>query len=191
VTMTITHNGIACPKTDHSTHVAPGGNQTKDIYNQAPPNTYAQTPKHQPYPQHGNFPLSSGPQLPPGWISHWDPSSQRTYYVEQATGRTQWEPPMWQGGPPASGPGYYQSYGNAMPPGMPYQQGHDANQRGYYTDIQSQQNKGQGPGMGTVVAAGIGGAAVGALAANALDDSDDGKWLIQHPVLHSIREIEP
>jgi hypothetical protein len=37
-------------------------------------------------------------QLPPGWIQQWDANSQRYYYVEQATGRTQWEPPlMYQG----------------------------------------------------------------------------------------------
>jgi hypothetical protein len=56
---------------------------------------------------------------------------------------------------------------------MPYQQGHDEHQRAYYGGVQSQEKKGSG--MGKVVAAGIGGAAVGALAANALDDSDDGE----------------
>jgi hypothetical protein len=60
-----------------------------------------------------------------------------------------------------------------MPPGVPYQQGHDEHQRSYYGGVQAHEKK--GPGMGTVVAAGIGGAAVGALAASALDDSDDGE----------------
>jgi WW domain len=40
-------------------------------------------------PQYGSPPI-----LPPGWISQWDPTSQRPFYVEQATGRTQWEPPV-------------------------------------------------------------------------------------------------
>ncbi|KAG9327671.1 hypothetical protein KVV02_006375 [Mortierella alpina] len=31
--------------------------------------------------------------LPLGWNSHYDPLMQRTYYVESATGRTQWEFP--------------------------------------------------------------------------------------------------
>ncbi|KAJ9611092.1 hypothetical protein H2200_004275 [Cladophialophora chaetospira] len=135
---------------------------------------HGQSQPQQPYPQYGGPPPPSVPQLPPGWISQWDANSQRNYYVEQATGRTQWEPPIWQGGPPpppAGGPGYYQSYGHAMPPGMPYQQGHDQHQQAYYGDVRAQEKKGSG--MGTAVAAGLGGAAVGALAANALDDSDD------------------
>ena len=43
-----------------------------------------------------NIPTSYGsqPQLPPGWIQQRDADSQRYYYVEQATGRTQWEPPI-------------------------------------------------------------------------------------------------
>lgn len=39
----------------------------------------------------------TAPPLPPGWISQWDSASQRTYYLEQSTGRTQWEMP--HGGP--------------------------------------------------------------------------------------------
>ena len=31
--------------------------------------------------------------MPPGWVQQWDQNSQRWYYVEQATGRTQWDPP--------------------------------------------------------------------------------------------------
>ncbi|KAI8642867.1 hypothetical protein BD408DRAFT_415758 [Parasitella parasitica] len=33
------------------------------------------------------------PQLPPGWIALWDETTQRYYYVDQATGTTQWEIP--------------------------------------------------------------------------------------------------
>ncbi|CAO3620861.1 unnamed protein product [Cunninghamella blakesleeana] len=33
------------------------------------------------------------PQLPQGWLALWDEKSQRYYYVEQATGKTQWEVP--------------------------------------------------------------------------------------------------
>jgi WW domain len=32
--------------------------------------------------------------LPPGWVKQWDSTSQQWYSVEQATGRTQWEPPI-------------------------------------------------------------------------------------------------
>lgn len=34
------------------------------------------------------------PQLPTGWMQLIDPSSQRPYYVNQATGVSQWEPPF-------------------------------------------------------------------------------------------------
>jgi hypothetical protein len=33
------------------------------------------------------------PQLPPGWFQQWESDTQRVYYLEQATGRTQWVPP--------------------------------------------------------------------------------------------------
>ena len=61
-----------------------------------------------------------------------------------------------------------------MQPGIPYQQGHDEHQRAYYGGAQAQEKNGSG--MRKVVAAGVGGAAVGALAANAMDNSDDGEY---------------
>eukprot|EP00602_Paraphysomonas_sp_CaronLab_P004721 CAMPEP_0185020746 /NCGR_PEP_ID=MMETSP1103-20130426/3384_1 /TAXON_ID=36769 /ORGANISM="Paraphysomonas bandaiensis, Strain Caron Lab Isolate" /LENGTH=1052 /DNA_ID=CAMNT_0027551833 /DNA_START=113 /DNA_END=3271 /DNA_ORIENTATION=+ len=36
----------------------------------------------------------TAPALPPGWLQLVDPSSNRTYYVDQATGQSQWEPPQ-------------------------------------------------------------------------------------------------
>ncbi|KAI9244770.1 hypothetical protein BY458DRAFT_529332 [Sporodiniella umbellata] len=38
-------------------------------------------------------PLQPPQPLPEGWIALWDESSKRYYYVEQATGRSQWEFP--------------------------------------------------------------------------------------------------
>jgi len=62
---------------------------------QPPPHTdqsYAQHPYDQqqyaPPPQQ-----SSMPPLPPGWTAQFDQSSQRWFYIEVATGRSQWEPP--------------------------------------------------------------------------------------------------
>ncbi|CAG8730402.1 39174_t:CDS:2 [Gigaspora margarita] len=56
-------------------------------------------------------PPPSGPPsdsgLPPGWISQYDPSSQKYFYVNQATGVSQWQHPGHVGppsGPPPSGP---------------------------------------------------------------------------------------
>lgn len=48
--------------------------------------------------------------LPPGWIQQWDQNSQRNFYVEQATGRTQWDPPAFS--PP---PGQYGAPGYGAP----------------------------------------------------------------------------
>ena len=42
-------------------------------------------------PQH--LPPGS-PPCPPGWSAQWDQNSQRWCYLEQATGRTQWDPPQ-------------------------------------------------------------------------------------------------
>jgi hypothetical protein len=108
-------------------------------------NQYNQQPygsQHQPPPpQH---PPSGGPppQLPPGWVMHWDGNSQRNYYVETATGRTQWEAPAAPQSqyapppPPPSGAPYQQSYGapghdaSRGPGGGHYDQ-HQYNQQGY------------------------------------------------------------
>ena len=37
---------------------------------------------------------STAPALPPGWLQLIDPASNRPYYVDQATGASQWEPPQ-------------------------------------------------------------------------------------------------
>jgi hypothetical protein len=36
-----------------------------------------------------------GPLVPEGWSQEYDPRSQRWYYVERSTGRSQWEPPSF------------------------------------------------------------------------------------------------
>jgi hypothetical protein len=60
------------------------GNSYPQYCNSAP------IPPQHPLPQqnYGQPPYSP----PPGWSQHWDHRSQRYYYVEQATGRSQWEP---------------------------------------------------------------------------------------------------
>lgn len=182
----------------------------------APPSQYGQAsygqqynsppPQQQPYgqPQSGQYdraappPPSSGappgqPQLPPGWISQWDQNSQRYYYVEQATGRTQWDapqhynysspPPPSQGGyaPPPSGPGgyhnpsrdqgaassFYNQYGGAMPAqGYNDPQHHD-NAQQYYGDVANTEKKAEKKkdnSTRNMLLAGAGGLAVGGLA---------------------------
>lgn len=54
-------------------------------------------------PTHPQGPLAPAPSqslIPYGWIEKWDTNSQRTYYLEQATGRTQWELPSYHAPPP-------------------------------------------------------------------------------------------
>mgnify|MGYP005989157341 CR=1 FL=1 len=38
-------------------------------------------------------PSFAPPSLPPGWIAQWDGASQKYYYVQLATGVSQWEIP--------------------------------------------------------------------------------------------------
>jgi hypothetical protein len=74
-----------------------------------------QRPTQQQYPQH----QQNYSQLPPGWLQQFDQQSQRFYYVEQATGRTQWEVPQhpvpqqqYSAPPPPTGG----AYGGYQPP---------------------------------------------------------------------------
>lgn len=56
-------------------------------------NSASLPPQHAPPPQNYGEPPYSPPN---GWSQHWDQRSQRYYYIEQATGRSQWEPPTNQ-----------------------------------------------------------------------------------------------
>ena len=63
------------------------------------------------YQQYGGGPPSgpppSNPQdgLPKGWIARWDSQSQHWFYVEESSGRTQWDRPGQQNyAPPANPP---------------------------------------------------------------------------------------
>lgn len=107
--------------------------------------------------------------MPPGWVQQWDQNSQRWYYVEQATGRTQWDPPA------NLPPGPY-----APPPtGAPYQapgghderalfgntnghQGHDYTPSGAATNEKEKKKDKDGHSTAMLAAAGIGGIAAGA-----------------------------
>ncbi|ERF75764.1 hypothetical protein EPUS_01594 [Endocarpon pusillum Z07020] len=79
--------------------------------------SYGQGPHYGGAPAPGLTNVDSS--LPPGWIKQWDSTSQRWYFVQQATGRTQWEPPVL----------IAQSYGeqNTYPStGGHYEQHHDS-----------------------------------------------------------------
>jgi hypothetical protein len=121
--------------------------------------------------------------MPPGWLAQWDQNSQRWYYVDQSTGRTQWDPPA--GGPPPQGPfappphdtrgaagGYY--HGAPAGYGTPGQGAHDeralfGNTQGYdqggaaYGGAEKEKkDKDKGHSTAKLAAVGLGGAAAGA-----------------------------
>ncbi|PKX93405.1 WW domain protein [Aspergillus novofumigatus IBT 16806] len=101
------------------------------------------------------------PPLPHGWVQEWEPSLRRAYFVETATGRSQWETPMQDseharglGGPPPESAGYY-----ASPPPPPPQDG------GYYPpagQYPPPEEKKKSSGVGKIIAGGVAGVALGA-----------------------------
>lgn len=113
--------------------------------------SYGQPPSHGQAPQYGGPPPPGPPSmdqtLPPGWAKQWDSNSQRWYFVEHATGRTQWEPPMPMG----------QNYGHQVP-GYGQQDTYPPGVGQYDQHGSVKKDK----GMGTMGAA-AGGLAVGAI----------------------------
>ena len=121
-----------------------------------------------------------------------DPNSQRWYYLEQATGRTQWEIPQFypQQGPPApyGAPvhGYplqpYGAQGQGYPPhGMEGHYGAGAGVLGEHERGLGEGEK-KGKGYGGVVMGAVGGLAAGALLGHAM-----GTLVIFHHRLRGLR----
>ncbi len=48
---------------------------------------------HQPINQVPQFDPTGRPLVPPGWLAQYDDNSKAWYYVEQSTGKSQWDPP--------------------------------------------------------------------------------------------------
>jgi len=73
---------------DRNDGLAYGNNYYPQYHNSAPI-----PPQHLPPPQNYGQP----PYSPPSdWSRYWDQGSSHYYYIEQATGRSQWEPPANQ-----------------------------------------------------------------------------------------------
>lgn len=133
-------------------------------YGGPPAPAYGQQPYGQPAPyNNGPFPMAAPPPNPPpplpaGWHQQWEPNCRQAFWVEDATGRAQWEPPY-------SGGGYARG---APPPGDYYQSGGPPpNYGGNYSgggNYQQQDSGGGSSGTGKLIMAGIGGAALGAFA---------------------------
>ena len=146
-----------------------------------PPQGY---PQQQPYgqgpppPVGPPAPYGAPPPMPPGWIQQWDQNSQRWFYIEQATGRTQWDPPSHLPpgpyAPPAAGAPYVPAAGHderGLFGNTHGHQGHDYTASGQATN-EAEKKKGHSTAM--LAAAGIGGIAAGAFIGHQLaDDSDD------------------
>eukprot|EP00981_Chlorochromonas_danica_P003692 scaffold681_cov173-Ochromonas_danica.AAC.55 len=61
-------------------------------------------------------PTPAAPALPAGWLQLFDPSSNRPYYVNQATGQSQWDPPSLPSVPaPAPTPSAVPQYPGFVP----------------------------------------------------------------------------
>lgn len=114
-------------------------------YEQPP---YDRSPYSAPAPA-AALPPDPPPPLPTGWHQEWEPSLRRAFWVEDATGRAQWEPPY--GPPPGEGYGYF-----APPAGSPA--GAYEDRGGGYGEEEKSSNAGK------YVAAGVAGLAVGGIA---------------------------
>ncbi len=109
---------------------------------------------------------------PPGWLVQFDSSAQRWFYVEQATGRTQWDPPaapLAYGAPHGAAHDYYHSPGHGMPPGAGgyAAHGYPPHGGGVYEHEKEKKSGGKG-GLAMMGAAGVGLGAAGLVAGHAL-----------------------
>lgn len=108
--------------------------------------------------------------MPPGWTQQWDQNSQRWFYIEQATGRTQWDPPAHLPpgpyAPPPTGAPYVAPGGHnerALFGNTQGHQGHDYTPSGHATnEAEKKKDKDKGHSTAMLAAAGIGGIAAGA-----------------------------
>lgn len=105
--------------------------------------------------------------MPPGWTQQWDQNSQRWFYIEQATGRSQWDPPSHLPpgpyAPPAAGAPYVPQAGHderALFGNTQGHQGHDYTATGQATN-EAEKKKGHSTAL--LAAAGVGGLAAGAV----------------------------
>jgi len=106
------------------------------------------------------------PPIPAGWIPQWDNQYRRWYYVEQSSGRSQWEAPGYDhSGAHADTRGHgsssqgYGGYGGHSSSGYHYDGGHGGHSSSGYDGHGDGKKKGHG---GTMMAA-AGGLAVGAV----------------------------
>ncbi|CBX97672.1 hypothetical protein IAQ61_001117 [Plenodomus lingam] len=153
---------------------------------QDPPPPGHAYPHQQPYgqglptPVGPPAPYGAPPPMPPGWTQHWDQNSQRWYYTETATGRTQWDPPAHLPpgpyAPPPAGAPYLAPAGHderGLFGNTHGHQGHDYTQSGMATNEAEKKKEKSGHSTAMLAAAGVGGLAAGAWIGHELTEEDD------------------
>ncbi|KAJ5344294.1 uncharacterized protein N7506_002659 [Penicillium brevicompactum] len=166
-----------------------------DPYGRPPADPYARPPSDRPYeqppydggrPAYDRGPYSAPPPQarPPTGAPHllcpreWEPSARRAFWVEQATGRAQWEQPPYQ--PAYAG---YDDGSRSVPPPGPPQGGYYApppgpppvpyDNRPDYYQSQEQAPEKKSSNAGKYLAAGAAGLAVGGLAGAFIEHERD------------------
>ncbi|KAL5045906.1 hypothetical protein BDW71DRAFT_183027 [Aspergillus fruticulosus] len=133
--------------------------------------SYDSRPTYSSAPPSARPPSYPPPPLPIGWIQEWEPRARRAFYVETATGRTEWTLPadVSYGEASRSGPGeYYASPPPPAPvpaPGYPPQEyaapAYPPQGQGYSGEYQEEEKKHSDTGK--ILAAGAAGLAIGAV----------------------------
>lgn len=137
-------------------------------YDNRPP--YERSPYSAP-PPGARPPPNPPPPAPPGWHQEWEPSTRRAFWVEEATGRSQWESPFPSAAPAGPPSGYYDGSRSvpppepaggyyAPPPGPPPMEYGD---RGYGGGYEQHEEK-KSSNAGKYLAAGAAGLALGGIA---------------------------
>ncbi|KAJ4286642.1 hypothetical protein N0V88_007932 [Collariella sp. IMI 366227] len=176
-----------CPSSTRAT-TPPQQQQQQSDYSSPPPQDrgYAY-PRLRPPPATALHPADRQAPIPSGWTPRWDDRYQRWYYVEDATGRSQWEAPGFDHSAYRAGPGGEESrghgstpygapspYGGPSPHGgpSPYgappagygSSGYDSHSGQYYDESRGKDKEKKSSGAGGMLLAGAGGLAVGAIA---------------------------
>ena len=127
--------------------------------------SYDSRPPYSGPPPSARPPSYPPPPLPIGWIQEWEPRARRAFYVETATGRSEWTLPddVSYGEASRSGPGEYYAPPPPAPAYPPQEYGAPAyppQDQGYGGEYQKEEKKSD---TGKILAAGAAGLAIGAV----------------------------
>ncbi|KAL4762090.1 WW domain protein [Aspergillus foveolatus] len=145
------------PYEEHRSYESRPPYEESRSYDSRPP--YSSPPSARP-------PSYPPPPLPIGWIQEWEPRARRAFYVETATGRSEWTLPddVSYGEASRSGPGEYYAPPPPAPAYPPQEYGAPAyppQDQGYGGEYQKEEKKHSDTGK--ILAAGAAGLAIGAV----------------------------